>query len=157
MCKKVFTIFLTICFVCMTVNVSANEVEDVENLEGVVTSVNVGEEAPYSGILLDPIAGAKFIAKSKFCGAEIELKLQKEFQTKLVNKQLRVDLLQTQLDSLQKRHDQLMIQKEKEIVQLNEIIKEEVKDHTHWWFAGGVLAGVLLSIGIFYAAVEVQK
>ena len=50
-----------------------------------------------------------------------------------------------------------MIQKEKEVVQLNEIIKDEISDHSHWWFASGILAGVLLSIGIFYAAVEVQK
>jgi hypothetical protein len=154
MFKKCFTIFLTICFVCMTTNAAA---EELENQEGKVSSVSAGEKAPYSGILLDSIAGAKFIAKSKYCGAEIELKLQKDFQVQLNNKQLKVDLLQVQYDILKNTHEQLMSQKEKEIVQLNEIVKDEIDDHSHWWFASGIIAGVLLSIGIFYAAVEVQN
>ena len=154
MFKKCFIIFLTICFVCMTSSVAA---EELENQEGKVTSVSTGEKAPYSGILLDSIAGAKFIAKSKYCGAEVELKLQKDFQMQINNKQLKADLLQIQYDTLKKTHEQLMSQKEKEIVQLNEIIKDEIDDHSHWWFAGGIIAGVLLSIGIFYAAVEVQN
>jgi len=154
MFKKIFTIFLTMCFVCMTVNVSAQE---LENQEGKVTSISTGEAAPYSGILLDSIAGAKFIAKSKYCAEELELRLKKDFQTQIVNKQLSIDLLRGQFDTLQNTHNQLLVQKEKEINQLNEIIKDEIDDHSHWWFAGGIVAGVLLSIGIFYAAVEVQN
>jgi len=154
MFKKIFTIFLTICFVCLTVNVAAQE---FENQEGAVTSLTKGEKAPFSGILLDSIAGAKFIAKSRYCAEELELKIRKEFTVELANKQLAVDLLQVQYDILRSTHEQLLIQKEKEIVQLNEIIKDEISDHSHWWFAGGIVSGVLLSIGIFYAAVEVQK
>jgi len=138
----------------MTTNVAA---EEIENEDGKVTSVSSGETAPYSGILLDSIAGAKFIAKSKYCSAETELRLQKQFESQLINKQLKIDLLQIQYDTLKDTHEQLSIQKEKEIVQLNEIIKDEIDDHSHWWFAGGIVAGVLLSIGIFYAAVEVQN
>lgn len=154
MFKKIFTIFVTVCFICMTTNVAA---EEIENEDGKVTSVSSGETAPYSGILLDSIAGAKFIAKSKYCSAETELRLQKQFESQLINKQLKIDLLQIQYDTLKDTHEQLSIQKEKEIVQLNEIIKDEIDDHSHWWFAGGIVAGVLLSIGIFYAAVEVQN
>ena len=116
-----------------------------------------GEQAPFSGILLDSIAGAKFIAKSKYCAEELELKIKKDFEVELANKQLAIDLLQIQYDALKDTHEQLLVQKEKEIDQLNEIIKDEIDDHSHWWFAGGIVAGVLLSIGIFYAAVEVQN
>ena len=154
MFKKAFTIFLTICFVCATTTATANE---LENEEGRVTSISAGEDAPFSGILLDSIAGAKFIAKSKYCSEELEIKLRKEFQLEMNNKQLAFDLLQGQYTTLQNTHSQLMIQKEKEIIQLNEIIKDEIDDHSHWWFAGGIIAGVILSIGIFYAAVEVQN
>ena len=154
MFKKCFTIFLTICFVCMTTSVAA---EELQNEEGRITSINEGDTAPFSGILLDSIAGAKFIAKSKYCGEELELRLKKDCQLELAGKQLAADLLQGQYDSLRSTHEQLMIQKEKEIVQLNEIIKDEIDDHSHWWFAGGIIAGIVLSIGIFYAAVEVQN
>jgi len=153
MFKKVFIIFLTICFVCMTTNATAQELDQ----PGKVTSIDSGEAAPFSGILLDSIAGAKFIAKSKYCAEELELKIKKEFEVRLTNKQLAVDLLQVQYDTLHKTHDQLLVQKEKEINQLNEIIKDEINDHSHWWFAGGIVLGIVLSIGIFYAAVEVQN
>ena len=154
MFKKLFTIFLTICFICATTTVAANE---LESQEGKVTSIDSGDVAPFSGILLDSIAGAKFIAKSKYCGEELELRLKKDFQLELASKQLAIDLLQGQYDSLRNTHEQLMVQKEQEIIQLNEIIKDEIDDHSHWWFAGGIIAGVILSIGIFYAAVEVQN
>ena len=154
MFKKSFTIFLTMCFICMTADVSAQE---LENQEGRVTSIDAGEASPYSGILLDSIAGAKFMAKSKYCAEELELRLKKDFQMQTANKQLSIDLLQGQLDTLQNTHNQLLVQKEEEINQLNEIIKDEISDHSHWWFAGGIIAGVVLSIGIFYAAVEVQN
>jgi hypothetical protein len=154
MFKKTFIIFLTICFVCTTTGAAAQE---LENQQGRVTSITKNDKAPYSGILLDSIAAAKFIAKSRYCAEELELRLQKDFQTQLTNKQLAVDLLQAQYDSLKNVHAQLMDQKEKEIVQLNEIIKDEISDYSHWWFATGVISGILLSIGIFYAAVEVQN
>jgi len=154
MFKKIFTIFLIICFICVTTTAASQE---LENETGKVTAINIGDEAPFSGILLDSIAGAKFIAKSRYCAEELKLKIEKEFEVKLTNKQLAIDLLQVNYDTLKNTHEQLMIQKEKEVVQLNEIIKDEISDHSHWWFASGILAGVLLSIGIFYAAVEVQK
>jgi len=137
----------------MTTNATAQELDQ----PGKVTSIDSGEAAPFSGILLDSIAGAKFIAKSKYCAEELELKIKKEFEVRLTNKQLAVDLLQVQYDTLHKTHDQLLVQKEKEINQLNEIIKDEINDHSHWWFAGGIVLGIVLSIGIFYAAVEVQN
>jgi len=154
MFKKIFTIFLIVCFTCVTTGAASQE---LENQLGKVTSINSGDPAPFSGILLDSIAGAKFIAKSRYCAEELELRLQKEFQIQLTSKQLSIDLLQGQYDTLQNTHNQLLLQKEKEINQLNEIIKDEIDDHSHWWFAGGIVAGILLSIGIFYAAVEVQN
>ena len=154
MIKKIFTIFLTICFLCVTTNAASQELEEQE---GRVVSISKSETAPFSGILLDSIAGAKFIAKSKYCSEEIELKLRKEFQIQLVDKQLTIDILQAQHDSLKKTHNALLIQKEKEISQLNEIIRDEIDDHSHIWFATGTALGILLSIGIFFAAVEIQK
>jgi len=153
MFKKIFIIFLTVCFVCVTSNAAAQELDQ----PGKITSINIGAAAPFSGILLDSIAGAKFIAKSKYCAEELELKLKKDFQVQIANKQLAIDLLTTQYDTLKKTHEQLLVQKEKEIDQLNEIIKDEIDDHSEWWFAGGVVLGIVLSIGIFYAAVEVQN
>ncbi len=39
------------------------------------------------------------------------------------------------------------------------LLKEEMKqtDHTEWWIFGGVAIGILLSLGVFYASVEIAK
>jgi len=75
----------------------------------------------------------------------------------LADKQLTTDVLKAQYDSLKQTHKELLIQKEKEIAQLNEIVKDEINDHSHIWFATGTALGILLSIGIFFAAVEIQE
>tara|TARA_R110000824_G_scaffold163868_8_gene339750 strand:- start:815 stop:1279 length:465 start_codon:yes stop_codon:yes gene_type:complete len=153
MIKKIFTVFLTLCFLCVTTSAASQELEEQE---GRVASISKNESAPFSGILLDSIAGAKFIAKNKYCSEGIELKLRKEFQIQLADKQLSIDILQAQYDSLKKTHNEFLIQKEEEITQLNEIIRDEIDDHSHIWFATGTALGILLSIGIFFAAVEIQ-
>ena len=117
MIKKIFTVFLTLCFLCVTTSAASQELEEQE---GRVASISKNESAPFSGILLDSIAGAKFIAKNKYCSEGIELKLRKEFQIQLADKQLSIDILQAQYDSLKKTHNEFLIQKEEEITQLNE-------------------------------------
>ena len=47
--------------------------------------------------------------------------------------------------------------KSEEIDRLQNLIKKDPNDHTHAWFAGGLVAGILLSIGIYYAAAEANK
>jgi len=104
-------------------------------------------------------ARATIQAKQESHRARAANKARHQMANRMVsaNKQLAADLLEVQYDVLKNTHEQLLIQKEKEIIQLNEIIKDEISDHSHWWFAAGVISGVLLSIGIFYAAVEVQN
>ena len=45
----------------------------------------------------------------------------------------------------------------KEIDRLQEIIKDNPNDWTQVWFIGGIVAGCLLSLGVYYAAVEISK
>ena len=38
------------------------------------------------------------------------------------------------------------------------MLKEEMKpDHTQWWALGGVAIGIVLSVAVFYASVEITK
>jgi len=126
-------------------------------LDGQVYSIEMNEEAPYAGILLDSIAAAKMITNEKYLRTEVELQLRKEFQKELTNKNLSLDLLQVEFDNYKSLNKNILSLRETEIKQLNAALKEEMNDYSHWWFAGGVIAGVLLSIGIFYASVEIGK
>ena len=152
MIKKILS-----CFIAFTVFLLPIQVK-AEQLQGTVTSLAVDEKAPYAGILLDPIAASKMLVDKKYLKIEIELELRKEFQKELAEKTMAYDLLRVDYNSLTKIHEETLLVKEKQINDLNLLLKDEMKpDHSEWWIFGGVAIGILLSLGVFYASVEIAK
>ena len=98
------------------------------------------------------------IVNEKFIKLETELKLRKEFSLEINRKALAYDILKTEYDSLKKIHVDTLNIKEKQIIDLNNLVREQASsDHSQWWLAGGVVIGIVLSIAVFYASVEVAK
>ncbi len=151
--KKIMSCFMAALIVLVPMQVNAEE------LQGTVTSLSVNEPAPYSGILLDPIAASKMLVDKKYLRIELELELRKEFQGSLAEKTMAFDLLKVDYNSLKKIHEETLLIKEKQISDLNLLLREEMNrdDHTEWWIMGGVAIGILLSLGVFYASVEIAK
>lgn len=151
MLKNILICFMSMIIVAIPLHVHA------QDIEGKVTALSINEEAPYSGVLLDPIAASKMIVDQKYLRSEIELKLRKEFQEELSSKRLSHDMLQIDYISLQKIHEQTLVLKNKQINDLNDLLKEQSGNNNQWWALGGVSVGIILSIAVFYASVEVVK
>ena len=152
MFKKFLVSFVAFAFVLAPLQVSAQE------LEGQVTSLSFNEKAPYSGVLLDPVAASKMIISQKYLRAEIELELRKEFQKELSDKRLSHDLLKVDYDSLKKIYEETLSLKNEQIVDLNSLLEKEMgNDHQEWWIFGGALIGIVLSVVVFRISVEVVK
>ena len=151
MFKKFLASFISILIIFIPVQVQAQE------LEGKVSSLSLDEPAPYAGVLLDPIAASKMIVEQKYLRSEIELTLRKEFQEELANKRLAHDLLQIDYTSLLKVHEETLLLKNNHINDLNLLLKEETGSNTELWALGGVIVGIVLSVTVFYASVEVVK
>jgi hypothetical protein len=152
MFKKVLASFISILLVLVPLQAQAQE------LEGKVSSIELGDPAPYAGVLLDQIAASKLIVDQKYLKTEIELNLRKEFQKELADKRLAFDLLKVEYNSLSKIHEETLSLKNQQINDLNGLLKEEISDkHTEWWALGGVITGIVLSVAVFYASVEVVK
>ena len=64
---------------------------------------------------------------------------------------LKHDSLQASFDSLQFKYDNILEIKDNEIQVLREIAIDK-KDYSIWWYAGGFLSGVVLCLGVLYAA-----
>ena len=128
-------------------------------LQGKVTSVLKGAKAPYSGILLDPLAASKMLVDQKFTRLEIELELRKEFQKQLSTRSLSLDLLKADYSSLKKIHEETIKLKNKRITDLDVMLKKEMSrpNTSQWWLAGGVVIGIVLSVAVFYASVEISR
>jgi hypothetical protein len=152
MFKKILACFISALIILLPFEVNAEE------LEGKVTSLSLNEKAPYAGVLLDPVAASKMIIDQRYLRLEIELQLRKEFQQELANKRLAFDLLKVEHDSLQKIHKEITLLRDQQISDLNLLLKEEMgNDYTEWWILGGVTIGIVLSVAVFYASVEVVK
>ena len=151
--RKFISCLLVFLMVLIPTQVTAQE------LEGTVTSLSLDEPAPYAGILLDPIAASKMLIDKKYLRIELELELRKEFEKDLAEKTMAFDLLKVDYESLRKIHEETLVIKEKQISDLNLLLKQEMskEDHTGWWILGGVAVGILLSLGVFYASVEIAK
>ena len=151
---KVLSIFICFLMVLTPTAVSAQETV----LSGKVTSLVEGETAPYTGILLDTIASSKMLIDNKYVKLELELQLRKEFAKDLAEKRLAFDLLKVEYNSLKKIHDETIKIKDEQITMLNDALRDEISgDYSEWWLAGGLVLGIVLSVAIFYASVEVAK
>ena len=41
--------------------------------------------------------------------------------------------------------------KDMQISKLQELVLDAPNEHSHWWFGGGVLVGMLTTVGVVYA------
>jgi len=126
--------------------------------QGKVSALKKGQKAPFDGILLDKQAEATMAAKResvvKICELE---KTYLEKHSKAVCK-LDISILNAQLSSQKAKHKELMALKEQELKRINEVLKEsQTPSYNNLWFGAGLVAGVGLSLGIFYAAVQTAK
>lgn len=122
-----------------------------------VTDLEKGQTAPYSGVLFNPEAAAQLLAQQKYADAECELKIDLELdklgaQMDLINESLKVSLRATE-----SKYDSIIKIKNDEIDRLTDLAINSDADYTHWWTAGGFVVGALVSLAIFYAAVETSR
>jgi len=155
---KTLAILLSVLLVYVPAVVYAGQQDPDDSLamSGRITVVGQGQKTPYAGILFDIRAATKLKLDAEFAQKrfELELKLQKsllssEFQLKLGN-------LQVRYDGLKGTHDSLLKIKNEEISRLQELVKKNPNSYSHWWFIGGIVAGCLLSLGVFYAATQIK-
>ena len=151
--KKIF-ISLTSCLliVAMPLQVHAQE-------GGLVANLTKGESAPFDGVLFDLEAAAKILADQEF--GLLECKLQLEYFEKKQEAicDFEMSKLQLSLGLLEEKHEAIIEIKDKEIYELQEIIKGEStsKIPEELWFGGGFILGTLISLAIFFAATEAAK
>ena len=125
--------------------------------EGRVASLTEGESAPFTGVLFDEKFAARLIAEEEYKQLECNLKIKFEIEKMEAKHVLEMGNVQATLDTLRTQHRSLIDIKDLEIKRLQELALKNPNDNANWWFGGGIAIGILTSIVIFYAAVEVQR
>lgn len=152
--KSFLSIFLSLLIILIPIKVNA---EEIDNLEQEIVSLQKDQPAPFSGVLLTPLAAAKINTDKKYSLLENELKLDYELKKQAAELNLKLSNLQSEYDSLKESTESIIQIKSEEISRLQEIASNNSTDLLPLWVSLGTIAGILLSLGVFYAAVEVTK
>ena len=122
-----------------------------------VADIRHGQKAPYNGVLYNYEANAVLLTvKDK---GQLECTLQLKYS--LAKEKAKCDMLNStvkaSLTATEKKYDAILKIKNGQIDHLQKITLDQPSAYSHWWFSGGFISGVVLSMGIFYAAVQTAK
>lgn len=128
-----------------------------DDLTPKVTSLKQGQSAPFDGVLLNTAAAAKVFVTKDFSDEECSLKIGFEVEKEQKRIQEQLDKLQASREFEEKRYEIVISQKDSENKALMAEIMKADEDYSIYWFAGGVLSGMAVTIGIGYAVSELSK
>jgi len=117
----------------------------------IVTSLQAGDPAPFSGTLLNPAAAARILADAESADARCKAEIGLQVGLTQAKMQYELDVLQARLDSCtflsNSRLDLLRNQNEF----LLDEMKRYQKPHHVWWFIGGTALGSAVVLGTVHA------
>jgi hypothetical protein len=120
-----------------------------------ITGIAEGDPAPYSGVLLNSLAAAELFAEKDYSIEECRLKIQLAVQKETLRMQLLLDSTQVSLEAMDKKYAAIIDIKDNEIEKLSKIALEK-NDYSMWWLAGGVIAGIAVSLGVLYGVKNIE-
>ena len=123
-----------------------------------ITTLRLGEPAPFAGTLFSTKAAAKLMVDLKFTQETCNLEIDRRLGLLRGDMQLKLDVLQGRYDSLQIKHTSLMKIKTEQIDFLQDQIKPTAwYESGEFWFAMGVVGGILITVGAGYALGQANK
>ena len=125
--------------------------------EIVAEPITKGQRAPFSGILLDGPSAAKVIAGHEYATEKCKIVAEHDAKKAKANCELEKNILAAKLQSTLEKHRAITKIRDDEITRLQRTLKSVSADYSEWWFVGGVIAGIVTSVTIFYAAVKTSQ
>ena len=150
--KQLLTIFLVFSL-AFPMPLFAQESEETPK----VIEINLGDPAPFTGVLLNSPAAAQMLTNQKYSGEQCKLKIDFELSKLQAQHDLLLNSVKISLEATENKYTSILDIKDAEIDRLSNIALEGSNDHSEWWAAGGFLVGTLVALGIFFAAAEAGK
>ena len=125
--------------------------------ELIIEGIQAGQKAPFSGIIMDADTAAKVIAEREYDIKKCDIKIEHEKKKKDSLCDLKTEILDAKLEAEKEKNDAITKIKAEEIERLTKALEDSSADYSEWWFVGGFFAGIVASIGVFYAAVKTSQ
>jgi hypothetical protein len=114
-----------------------------------IMGLREGQPAPYSGVLLNPLAAAKLFVDKDFSEQECALRIEYAVQRELAKANLLLESTRVRMHSMEQRYVSIITIKDTEIKRLSELATNQ-NDYSVWWAAGGVVVGIGLTLAVVY-------
>jgi len=125
---------------------------------GKVSQLRKGQHAPFAGILLSEEAAARLFADIKFSERECQLRLTRELRLNTLQLTSQIDVFKLRLDVETTRSTGLLSVKDERIKFLEKNWRPTPwYESGEFWFAMGVVGGVLITVGAGYALSQAAK
>ena len=153
---SILTCFFFVVFVCVFPAMArASEVSDAPPQ---LLTLKKGECAPFTGTLFSTTAAAQLLVDLETTQAKCDLQKDKALSLLRAELQLEIDLRQASLDALQYKHTSLLKIKDDQI----EFLQKQIRpspwyESGEFWFAMGVIGGILITVGAGYAIGQTSK
>jgi hypothetical protein len=125
--------------------------------ELVLEGIRKGQPAPFDGIVMDADSAAKVISEREYEIKKCEIKVEHEKKKEKSICDLNTKILDATLKAEQEKYEAIKKINAEEIKRLTKALEDSSADYSEWWFVGGFFAGILASIGVFYAAVKTSQ
>jgi hypothetical protein len=149
-----FLVFLSVLALGIFVHVRYANAQTTAEESSQVITLKKGEQAPFEGSLLNPIAIAKILAEKEYAKKSCDLDKSFELQKQKVKCDYDISGLKIEIDILNKKYDVITKIKDDEIKNLRDMVLKASNEgvYNKYWFVCGIVIGVATSIGILYAA-----
>lgn len=125
--------------------------------EGRFTLVPEGGVVPFQSTCFDDLATAKLLTWKEFQEREFKIKMQYELELLSEQNDFKLKELQIEFEEAQFRFDETLKIKDREILELKNIIKKDKNINLPLAIAASVLGGVAVGIGAAYAINQVAN
>ena len=141
-------------------NNTTNEAETVNTALslGRVSQLSLGQPAPFPGVLFSTEAAARLFGDIKFTERECQLRISRELQINTAQLTAQINALKLRLEVESTRTTQISAIKDQRIKYLEENYTPPAwYESGEFWFATGVISGVILSVAAGYAIGQAGK
>lgn len=159
--KSLTTVITATCFFAYTVFLPTIALADpppVAPTTPTIVTLKLGEPAPFAGTLFSTKASAKLLIDLEYSSATCKIEKDRELGILQSRLQLQIDLCAATRDAQKLRFDETIKIRDGQISFLETQMRPSPwYESGEFWFAVGLLGGVLITIGAGYAIGQTNK
>ena len=116
-----------------------------------IVTLKKNDPAPFAGTLFSTSASARIAIELENKDSVCDLKIGEAVEKQKAFDKFQFDLKQASVDACVEKYTVVVDLKQQQLNDLTEQLKKNTGPQPAWWFAGGVVGGIVVSLATAYA------